>query len=245
MSHNSTSFDSSLAATPGLTWLPWIGRDYDQQSSPNRLMIICESHYTNEPDEVKAREIIEKHHRSPNYTREIVQELGPDRDWENKTFNALHKTLFLTDAPDREAFWADVCCYNFVQRMLWYPPGDPERPTWEDFVQGWRVFLDLVTLLKPTHCLFVGIEAANHFNGFMAGQSLRFVPVELTEQVSRTWGRRARLEIEGVTTSLHFIQHSGKFFSWSGWYDYLQRHAPEMMTILANPAYKLPKTVAA
>lgn len=245
MSHLSTSFDTGFGAIPGLTWLPWVGRAYEHKPLPARLLIVCESHYTNEPDEVKARQIIEQHHRYPNYTREIVQELGPDRDWENKTFNALHKTLFLTDAPNREAFWADVCCYNFVQRMLWYPPGNPERPTYEDFIHGWRVFLEVAALLKPTHCLFVGIEASNHFNGFMAGQSLQFVPSKWTEQVSRTWGRQAIVEIAGHPTLLHFIQHSGKFFSWSGWHKYLQRNAPEMMAILGNPAYQLSKTVAA
>lgn len=245
MSHLSTAFDSSFKAMPGLTWLPWVGRTYDQKPQSARLMIVCESHYTNERDEVKARQIIEQHHRSPTYTREIVQELGPDRDWENNTFNALHKTLFLTDAPNREAFWADVCCYNFVQRMLWYPPDDPERPTPEDFVHGWRTFLNVATLLKPSHCLFVGVEAANHFNGFMSGQSFQFVPAKWTEQVGRSWGRLASVEIEGRPISLHFIRHSGKYFSWSGWHEYLQRNAPEMMTLLANPAYQPPETTAA
>ena len=240
MSLHTTAFDTSLDTIQRLTWLPWIGCHYAQRSPANRIMIVGESHYANEEDETEAREVIAQRTADRQYTREIVQELGPDRDWENKTYNALHKALFLTDAPNREAFWSDVCCYNFVQRMMWYDPDDPERPTWEDFVEGWLVCLEIVALIKPAHCLFVGGSAANHFDGFMAGQSLPYTPVEHVEKVGRTWGRRASVEVEGHTTSIHFIQHSGKYFSWEAWHEYLLRQASEMMNIVTNHIYRSP-----
>lgn len=238
---NSQLYDAPFRETSGLTWLPWVGTNFPAQPVQDRIMIVGESHYTNKKDEAEAKRVIEDHHRNqPTYTREIMHEIGMGvDDWGNSTFANLHRALFLNSEPDRIALWSDIACYNLVQRMLWYEkPGGPERPTWQDFWEGWRVFTKVIEIIQPRHCLFVGVEASNHFNQILPKLGLDFRPVVRTDQVGRTWGRRASITIASHTTDLHFIHHCGKYFSPQRWHDYLQRQSPEFMTLLLNPAYR-------
>jgi hypothetical protein len=237
---NSHFYDASFNETTGLTWLPWIGINYPAQPVQNRIMIVGESHYTNKKDEAEARRVIDDHHKNkPTYTREVMHEIGMGiDDWGNSTFANLHRALFKTAPPDRNALWADIACYNLVQRMLWYEkPGGPERPTKQDFWEGWRVFAKVIQIVQPSHCLFIGVAASNHFNKVMPTLGLEFSPVTWTEQVGRTWGRRGRLTISSHTTQIHAIHHCGKHFSPQRWNAYLHRQSPEFMSLLSNPDY--------
>jgi hypothetical protein len=169
------------------------------------------------------------------YTRDVVQECCVDQQWRNRTLDNLH-LLFGNGAPvDRETFWGDTSFYNLVQRPMDY--ARVERPEFSDFDAGWKVFLEIVKTLRPSHCVFIGVEASNSFRCCMEQAGAKFQGADWTEQVSRTWGRSANLEIQGAITYLHFIQHCGKYFSWEGWHDYLTRNCADLMGILNDPRY--------
>jgi len=100
-----------------------------------------------------------------------------------------------------------------------------------------QVFIEVVKIIQPSHCLFIGVSAANHFDYCMTSQNISFIPVVCTQQVSRAWGRKANIEIDGTTTELCFVQHTGKYFSWSRWHDYLQANHSELMSHLNDESY--------
>jgi hypothetical protein len=150
----------------------------------------------------------------------------------------IPKVLFNTSAHDRARLWADTAFYNFVQRPMHYDQqGHPERPTWNDFVSAWGIFLQVIWTIRPSHCLFVGVEASKSFDHTMEVSGVPFIGVAWTEKITRTWGRSAQVHIEAATIELAFVQHLGRYFSPSRWHEYLVRQHPGLMQWLAAEHY--------
>ena len=204
-----------------------------------KVLIVAESHYTNEQDPAKVPMWVEGALGDQTYTREVVSTCLINRAWPNRTLGTMHQLFY---SPDNRAnFWGDVAFFNIVQRPMWYRDGNPERPTWEDFLAGWKAFLAVVEILKPDHVLFIGVEAANHFNGFMFHHGQDHVAVEWAEKVGSAYARKASLSVDGTQIPLHFIKHCGSYFSTDRWSDYLHRNAPDLMASLAASAGIAPR----
>jgi hypothetical protein len=227
---SATLYDLEFQQVQGLSWLPWVGHGYSERPSNQRLLVVGESHYFNgnTPDERQANR--QKWLNYPNYTREVVSESLINRDWTTRTLSNIPKLLFRSAEVDTIRLWSDTAFYNFVQRMMDYKQdGQPERPAWDDYLTGWRVFKEIVGVLRPSHCLFIGVEAAKSFN---------FGRVSCTKQIGRTWARVAYVDVGGSSIQLIFVQHLGKYFSWRQWNDYLHAQHPDLMSWLGSQAYE-------
>lgn len=223
--------DEAFRRVSGLTWLPWVGRQLSSRPPNRRLLIVGESHY------YKTELEREERLKNPTYTKEIVWEQLVHRWWDNKTLDNIPKLLFKTSEIDRSRLWSDSAYYNIMQRLMDY--SQVERPTFYDFVEGWKSFTAVIRIVHPSHCLFIGVEAANSFNFAMTNQGVRFEKVTRAKQVGRTWARVARLEVDGKAIELIFVQHLGKYFSWESWHDYLQSQHSEFMSWLGAEPYLL------
>lgn len=234
----SIEFDADFRQCRGLTWLPWVGASYTERPQDQRILIVGESHYVRPARERNLAEVIQEHLSYENYTRDVVSECLIHQEWPNRTLDTLPKLLFGTSEIDRELFWCDTAYYNFVQSPMHYNrEGSPERPSWESFVDGWGVFLQVVSLLRPSYCLFIGVAAFDSFNHVMSGAGVEHEEVQRTEKISRTYGRRASLHIDFNVASLIGIQHLGKYCSWSRWHDYLIRNHQDIVAILGSRNY--------
>jgi hypothetical protein len=234
MNTSSLVYDESLNRIEGLTWLPWVGRNHESRSPADKLLIVLETHYSNEEEEERlaaAREYLKQR----QYTRDVVQECCVDQDWANPTLDNMHRLFGRGGHINRESFWSDMCFYNFVQRPMDYTRR--ERPLFSDFELGWKVFPEIAKVLRPAHCLFIGVEASNYFHYCMEQAHAKFEGAHRTEQVGRTWGRFATVDIEGTTVRLDFVQHSGSYFSYEKWHDYLKRNSIEFMRVIEDPKY--------
>lgn len=229
----SVDYDDRLRLARGLTWLPWVGAAYFNRPEAQRFLIVGESHYVRPEREEDLAKVIESHLNYPGYTRDIVSECLIYQEWPNRTLDALPKLLFGTGEIDRKRFWSDTAFYNFIQSPMHYNrDGAPERPSWESFVSGWTTFIDVVGVLRPRHCLFIGVEAFNSFNYAMSKADVSHDHVQWTEQISRTYGRMTSVANGSYTLTLAGVQHLGKYCSWSQWRDYLIRKHPDIVTLL-------------
>ncbi|QTN31172.1 hypothetical protein HZ994_02130 [Akkermansiaceae bacterium] len=236
---DSTSHDNSFEGIQGLSWLPWVGLKYSTLPAQERLLIIGESHYANENEASANHEKIGELMKNSRYTREIVGgALVKLENWTTPTLTNLHLLLHAHKPVDRKVFWSNACFYNFVQRPMDYTRR--ERPGRKDFVDGWKVFTELSRVLRPSHCLFIGVGASNVFNPAAKQMGIDFEPALWTEMVSGTWGRKAALGTNGNRIEMTFIQHAGApRFSWCKWHDYLNRDRAELMAVVnraASPA---------
>lgn len=232
--YTSSPYDQELANSPALTWVPWVGKNFSSLPSGRKVLIVAESHYSNEQSPEKAPLSLQATVADKTYTRAVVFESLVNEDWTTRTLSTMHQLFY--SPQNREAFWNDVAFFNIVQRPMWYREGNPERPTWEDFWKGWEAFLKVVEILKPDHVLFIGVEAANHFNGFMSHHGREHIGVEWVEKVGSAYARTAKLVTDGAQTPLHFIKHCGSYFSTGRWADYLHRNARDLMASIAISA---------
>lgn len=227
-------YDQKLAEASGLTWLPWVGENYENLSSNRRVLIVGESHYSSKKTEEEVKKEIDEYMNDPNSTRDMVEETLINWEWYTSTLSNIH---YLCYAPENtQQFWADLCYYNFIQRPMRYYPEPAERPNWQDFTTGWEVFLKVVEILEPSQVLMIGVESANHFDGFMQQHNRKHGGVIKTEKVGRAYARSATVKVGQKTIPLHFIRHCGQYFSSDKWSEYLCREAPELMKSIASSA---------
>jgi hypothetical protein len=143
-----TAYDQQLAALPGLNWLPWIGQHYGDY----KILILGDSHYYEKDKEER------KWLDSKDATRGYINDHGlnshnfPDRDFLSSVENVLLNKAEASD-EDREKIWTRVAFFNLVQRPMTNGSTEPEDV---DYDEGWRNFLNVVDIIKPTVCIKFG-----------------------------------------------------------------------------------------
>lgn len=215
--------ENSLKGIKDLKWLPWIGGNFNSLPSDKRFLIVGESHY--HKNTTQSIEV----HNSPTFTREVIEELAIERCYyETKIFPNLHKALFRNDEFDSLTFWNLVSYYNFVQRPMDTNKG---RPTYEDFYRGWKPFLEIVKLLRPKTCLFIGTSASNSLVHALQETKFTTEGLKCEDYISNAYARTAVIKDNPESeTQLIFIRHTSQMFSWSKWNEYLQKKIPAELT---------------
>jgi hypothetical protein len=108
-----------------------------------------------------------------------------------------------------------------------YAGPEKERPVLEDWLTGWTVFQAIVKVLKPSHCIFIGVEASNSFNRVMSQSGQAFTPVTRLTKVRRTWARTAQVIQHDQKIGLTFMRHCGSHFCHDEWHRVLNSQCGE------------------
>jgi hypothetical protein len=237
---STNEFDAAFRIVPELTWLPWVGQHFAGRPLDKRLLVVGESHYYNGETPHERQTNREKWLVYPQYTREVVSESLVNNDWSTRTLDTIPKVLLKTGNFDPVNLWGACSYYNFVQRMMDYmKEGGPERPSWEDYLKGWNVFSQVVSIIQPSHCFFIGVTAANSFNQWITSQNTFAGSITSTRKIGGTWARAATVEVAGRKISLIFVKHLGLPLSWSEWHDYLQVQHPDLMNWLGAEGFAI------
>lgn len=215
--------DEALMNINGLAWLPWIPDGYASRPDHQKLLIVGESHYYrgNTPEE---RRLDRDGYNDVSTTRTMVD----GRGWGTKTWSALPKLLFDDLNYDDQKLWTDTAYYNFVQRPLNHSIS--ERPSAEDFRQGWAVFNELIQIMKPSHCLFIGVESTNHYS---------LGDIYKGDKLCGVYPRTATLNLGDYSASLVFIHHLGrcKDRDIPHWHNYLVDNHDSLFQWLKSKPY--------
>lgn len=228
----SSIYDNELSQVKGMTWLPWIGDKYSK--SEYKVLIIAESHYTNgdKPNEVEKSK--EDMLRDVLCTRTVVKECPYNKLWQNNMFDNLHRTLVGTTDFDTTLLWDHVAFFNHIQRPMDYNGAVKERPDFADFIKGWEVFVEVVKILKPDFCLYVGVEASNHFNNAMSYIGVDHKKVEWLPDAQRAYPRRMSISLGEYNLPILAIKHTSQYFSWEFWRTFLFKEARPMMRHISS-----------
>jgi hypothetical protein len=134
---------------------------------------------------------------------------------------------------DSSALWSRICYYNFIQRPMKYGRYK-ERPEPIDWRDGWRVFRQVVEVLKPRHCIFIGVTASHHFSHVTSGPNDEASDVLKLTKVRRTWARAAHLRAHETEIGITFMRHCGAHFSWMDWHQVLLKQCgPALSALMA------------
>lgn len=211
-------YDDRFRSVAGLEWLPWCGKNYDK----NRILIVAESHYGGEtefeadgsakPDKEFTRRFVSRHADGVNM-------------W--KMPNNLMRAVWDGDCrvERRKVFWENVAFYNHVQKLM--ELATRQRPSDEDFENGWDVFPEVVKILKPDYCLFIGLKASDWFNKKMQEKGLSYEPVYKMEKINGACPRRFSLTVDGHKTEIIGIRHTSGRISPNKWHDFLCKNWAE------------------
>jgi len=209
-----------------LKWLPWVGEKY--ATHENKILFIGESHYAKDPEDRRTYECKGK-------TREIVRNMGvighkADGDtYDSKFFVNTHNLIFGKNGLEKnQDFYDNIAFYNFVQEPM---DGKNGRPNQNHMETGRDNFLELLKVLKPSMCIFLGFGAYKAINNSKLGLVKE---MEWSEKIGR--GRRSSRGRFGSIQTPHghiikliFVKHPSSYFSWSSWNEYLFKKIPDQM----------------
>jgi hypothetical protein len=223
---SSQEYDKDLLRHDGLTWLPWVGRRWSELDRNERVFLLGESHY--HKGDTPEENLRQKHARESDgeYTRKVIGEglVEEAIGWEkpSKTFSNVRRMVGKSELSGRDM--ANRICYsNLVQRTMDYSRKPPERPTFHDFANGWKVLSRLIPIMNARYCVVLGVSSASVFQKFMANRqmiSFTYPDVGKVNGVT-TRNRDCEIYFSGSLTRFVFVRHPGSQFSWSTWHDYL------------------------
>src|SRR5437764_9919341 len=146
------------------------------------------------------------------------------------TLDNIPRLLFKTTEIDRRRLWGDSAYHNLVQLLMDNSSKPAKRRTGDDFIAGWLMFAEVVRIIQPSHCLFIGVSSAKTFDISMASQNLSFDKIYRPAHVGGVRPGLAKLEIAGTATKLIFVHHLGWCKSLSQWHEYLQTEHADFMS---------------
>ncbi|MDR1937348.1 MAG: hypothetical protein LBQ73_02470 [Tannerellaceae bacterium] len=227
----SNEFDLQFAQIENLTRYPWVGENYS--NAKRRFLIVGESHNIKEKEEqVKIKR--EETQHDCNHTRNCLFQVLVDHSWTNSTFRNLMKALCDRGViPEDSMALKKIAYYNFIQRSLTYTVTEKERPNDIDYKIAWKCFSQTVEILKPTDCLFVGVESDRGFGNVMEELQIPYRPVKKLEVINGSYPRIAYMTLScGYELKIVFIKHSSRYFSPQKWHDFLKKQLPGAMAYL-------------
>lgn len=223
-----TKFDEQFKEIKGLTWLPWVGKNYSNLSSNNQLIIVGESNY--DWGEEGSKDCL----KNPEFTRIIIQDDGIDDPESNRKIMRNIERVFY-DFPTREQkikLWQSVVYYNLVQRyMETYTESKKDRPTDKDYLDGWNIFFKIIKVLKPSYCLFCGVASAKHFQSF-ENNGCQSEGIKHLDKVGSTLPRTGTVISVEHSTKLIFIKHPSSYFPWESWAEFIEQQMGDYTTWL-------------
>ena len=192
--------DEQLLRINNLHWLPWIGKNYS--ASQTKLMVLGESHYLcagDSPDEYGI-----------DFTRSFI---GMHQNGEEGTnvIRNFEKTLLNRDT-DEELSGKEMTAISdsfvyqvIIQRLL---SASEERPTADDFKNGWKIIFETMKILKPNTVVSLGVESSN----FLARLEYDGLVVKQEkwgdDKINNAYPRYCRIELDGQPIDIIFLRHT-------------------------------------
>ena len=226
--------DCNLKKIPNLKWFPWIGSDYFKNNQ--RLLIIGESQYAQGETAIAFIEDLARLNNI-DFTRNAVLQTQLEKHYKHPALDNLLKAIFGNAPVNKEKLWEEIAFYNFVQRVMDYSSFDSkktEQPTIADFDAGWKVFVEIVKILKPTDCIFIGVSAATPFERMMDQMNIERTNRISHDKIGNTNPISASVKIEGHATNISFIRHSSAYFSPEEWNPFLQNQHGNIIEALKS-----------
>ena len=200
MNKMAKKIDEQLLRINNLCWLPWIGKNYS--ASQTKLMVLGESHYLCAGDSSDEYGI--------DFTRSFIG-MHQNGEEETNVIRNFEKTLLNRDTDEelsKEEMTAisDSFVYQvIVQRLL---ESSKERPTVDDFKNGWKIIFETMKALKPKIVISLGVKSSN----FLARLKYDGLVVKkekwADEKINRAYPRYFKIELDDEAIDMIFLRHT-------------------------------------
>lgn len=220
-------YDEEFSRIEGLLHYPWVGMDYSENNT--KVLILGDSHYTVNKDGSKCEKEYQECLNNKDYTRHILNDAINQEDIWNM-YKGLYSLFGVSSFSAEKTLWDKVAFCNFVQQPM---ERRDAKPSVEQFKTAWFCLLDIIDIIKPDICLFIGIRGWVS-NGYINTENRGTISLkDDTETINRCKPWKAQIKTKnGVQTRAIAIHHSSQGFAPDAWRDYLNRNAPEMLSLI-------------
>lgn len=193
--------DTKLAKIKSLKWHPYIGNKYN--TSQERLLIAGESHY--KKSEGQAFE-------SSEFTRNVFRSLAlQSNDRALITFSNLYKSITSSSYKNDNELYSKVSFFNLIQRPM---ETNKSWPNVIDYKEGLITFFRTISILKPTHFIFISTTAAQFFRKACETSDFTLSDFTKLDMVNKTYPKKFKLKKSNVINMKGlFIKHTSQFYS--------------------------------
>jgi hypothetical protein len=217
--NSDTSFDIAFEETSNIRWLPWVGKNF--LFSPNKLFILGESTYNWKP---QSQDVAERISRK-DHLRVLHTNHALNFDRSSKYVRNIERAIFGERHPKNSAksnLWNSIIYHNLVLRPM---SSSKERPTYSDYIAGWREFLSLLAITDSVECIVYGVEwqKIKSLRETLDEHHINFDYKVLPDSISRSKPKIITFELNNKKVKVLFIRHPSAFFSWKKWHDVLAR----------------------
>lgn len=212
----------------GLKWLPWIGENYFTLAPHKRLLIVGERYIRPEGGLID-------YSVNSHCIKWMIEDVAAGCRSFGKEFEEIEACVTGRAHGAPAPFWNQVSFHAFIQKPM---DSSREVPSSEDFESGWRVFSELIEVLKPGVCLFTGTRAAGFLEAILHQQGREsLLSLESDEVVDGTSPVYARVKTEaGQEIKLLFIRDAAGPFDAAAWHAYLTEKGGLMGDFSEKPA---------
>ena len=216
-------FDSQFDKVANLTHYPWIGSGY--ASAPKRVLIMGHSHYAKDGKEFSQEEY-DRNISDKEYTRGIISCAIEKGGW--NFHKNLQKTFLYEDIKAHD-FWSKVASYNFIQEPMKEVIANASQSCNEI---AWKCFADVVQIIKPDICIFVGLKYDKGMNA-LDGENIKHFIKDFDIIINRSKPKFGELQFkDGYKLPFYMIHHTSMLYSPQLWHDFLNKEIPEVVSFL-------------
>ena len=196
----------------GLSWYPFVGKNYSTSSI--KILVIGESHYASNDksitwDCIEYRKLSEPY-KNKKATINTIVESQFNHEWEASTYNTLNRMLSEIEYCSTQSLWKEMSYYNLIQTLM---PNVGIRPRTEDWELGVKVFFEVVNILEPDACLFLGVSSKYFFQNQFE--------YTLYDKISNVTPASFKLKLKSKKCLCVQIKHPGAYFNWKKWRDFI------------------------
>lgn len=222
-------FDKEFDKIKGLTWYPWVGKNY-ANTSP-KVLILGLSQYAVDEDKEYCEET-EQGFMHKEINREFLFENIELLENKSKFYINLYKTYSKDDTPQAKyEFLNNIAFYNFFQTVDQNVSGNNRDKT--EYLEAWSIFNQVISLIKPDICIFHGKEAHKHMEFYYNSINIPFQWEDVMNE-----GEKVKIDgsipVEALIDNrikVLFCKHPSTSYSVKKWRDFILEMLPEMKKI--------------
>lgn len=212
------SYDFEFDKNENLTWYPWVGKLYKEGT--RRILFVGDSHYSVDEMGDFDLECYDYYMSTKQTTREILSRFFKGEAW--NFYRNLESTFAGSDR-----FWSKIAFYNFIQHPMKKVNAKPNE---QDYITGWHCFMELIKVLKPTDCVFIGVRSETCFGYSCQEMNIKCSIEDMPVQINGIHPRKHNIVFsDGYTLDFYFIRHTSQYYSPEQWSEFLKQQLPEAM----------------
>ena len=209
--HINNCFQEQIENIENILYYPWVGFNYQT----HKTLVIGESVYNWGKNELERKEISKKFLKNKLFAQIVIYEQGILNPFKSRKFVRNIEKIFNKENSNIE-FWESVSFHEFVQRPM---ESLNHRPNKIDYINGAKILSNLLNILKPRKCIFLGTSWSKFINIKNILSNNYLLEEKHFEKINNAYPKI--IEIYEFNLKIYFIKHPSRGFNIEKWKNFI------------------------